>query len=152
MWLFHGWYLVATSITWCYVQADFIYVDFNHTLGLNINGDAATSGCNISEAYEYISNQGDGSKQNDHHKITDSRVVVGQEGGLQTRQSVTTNANHVEDDQSIHEMEARFGHRIAYVKGLNTGCKRRLRLTPSAASKTGSVFYEKRLPVVSCMG
>ena len=55
----------------------------------------------------------------------------------------------MDDDILINELEAQFGHRDAYVPGLNTGCKRRLRLTPSAPSQAGSVFYEKRLPVVS---
>ena len=132
-----------------HVDADFIYEDFNQTLGLNINGDAATSGCNISDRYIYS----DGEKTNHSTPTTNdpisANVIVGKDGGLQSRQTVVTNTNDAKDDQLINELEAKFGHRDAYVPRLNNGCRRRLRLTPSSPSKAGSVFYERRLPVVS---
>lgn len=129
------------------VHADFIYEDFNQTFGLTINGNAATSGCHGNETYT-TNGEYETKSWNSTNHINDT-VIIGKGNDLQMKETVTTNENDSLDDAHIHEMEAQFGHREIYLPSLKTGCKRRLRLTPSSPSQVGSVFYEKRLPVVS---
>ena len=141
--------VVPTIIT--LVEADFIYEDFNKTLGLNINGDAATFGCLINETYTTYHEQIAKHLDQESFNETDflSKDIIGKGSGREYKQTVRTNMKTSEDDVEIHELEAQYGHRTTYGPGLSSGCKRRLRLTPSSASQVGSVFYEKRLPVVS---
>ena len=139
---------VLFSLLYYCVQADFIFEDFNQTLGLNINGDAATSGCNINETY-ITKYDGEQANINSNNIDINNTAITGKSGDLQTRQTIITNENESYNDSQINELEAQFGHRDTYAPGLNKGCRRRLRLTPSSPSKAGSVFYEKRVPVVS---
>lgn len=129
------------------VYADFIYEDFNQTLGLNINGDADTSGCQLNETY--VTKDYDDETDTDFSNVDSNVTVIGRGYDLQSKQTFVTNLNASSDDLHINELEAQFGHRDVYLPSFKNGCKRRLRLTPASKSKAGSVFYEKRLPVVS---
>ncbi len=131
-----------------HVCADFIYEDFNQTLGLNINGDADTSGCQLNETY--VTKDYDDETDADSSIVDSNKTVIISRGDdLQSKQTFVTNQNASSDDLHINELEAQFGHRDVYLPSFKNGCKRRLRLTPASKSKAGSVFYEKRLPVVS---
>jgi hypothetical protein len=134
------------------VSADFIYTDFNQTLGLNFNGDAATSGCEIKETYVTRNNVETLRKINSSSVERGSNqtiVAVGKGNDLQSMETTVTNEHDNGNDSQTNDMEAQFGHRDTYKPSPKTGCKRRLRLTPSSPSTAGSVFFEKRLPVVS---
>ena len=109
-------------------EGDFIYTDFNQTLGLVFNGNASTSDCRSRRV----------------SKISE----VTSRGGYESVEEIMT-IDGTETDYETGYL-ARFGHRsnVGLVSP-DTGCKRRLRLTSSSPSQAGSVFYEKRLPVVS---
>lgn len=147
------------------VQADFYYPDFNQSLGLVFNGDATLSDCNekhdgiigrlpnlaaavasssSSSSSTTITPPGD-----DDHNFTNSLFIErGEVGGIQTRSTVETN---VDDETSswIAHREASFGHRSNFTPSIDTGCPTRLRLTSSHQGQVGSVWYEKRVPVLT---
>jgi len=125
-------------------NADFIYHDFNQTLGLNFNGDAFTTGCNINNTYVTVEEENRNLEVNEHNLVS-----IGKESDQQIKQTVITNDKDSTNDTNIIDLEAQFGHRDTYALSFKKGCKRRLRLTPSSPSKVGSVFYEKRVHVVS---
>lgn len=121
------------------VGGDFIYPDFNQTLGLVLNGDASISSCH--EAQSYVSNV----EQDDEIVIKKSER---KEGGLEIQEEISTNIRE-EGEQEDYRFRAQFGHRDEYRASPQDGCKSRIRLTPSSPSKVGTIFYEKRVPVVS---
>jgi len=127
---------------------DFIYPDFNQTLGLTFNGDATTSDCGLNNTY--ITTRLDGIKLaniNGSNTREQSVFQISQEDGLQTRMDVVTNDGSSETS-NIGKLYAQFGHRNISQPSIRDGCRTRLRLTPSAPSKVGSVWYENRVPVV----
>jgi hypothetical protein len=131
------------------VQADFYYPDFNQSLGLVFNGDATLSDCN--EKHDgIISRLGTASTDSaDGQNFTSSLVVErGEVDGIQTRYTVETN---IDDETSswIEHREAAFGHRNNFTSSVDTGCSTRLRLTNSHQRQVGSVWYEKRVPVLT---
>ena len=76
------------------VKADFIYEDFDKTLGLNINGDAATFGCKIKETYstyhEQIANRLKREKMNETD-LSNSDVIGKGSTSHEYKQTVRTN-------------------------------------------------------------
>ena len=119
---------------------DFIYTDFNQTLGLVFNGNASTSACNKNQTY--LSKR---VPQREEQVI----ASVTNDGGYESSEDIMTIEGD-ETDDFVNEFHSQFGHRgHADLASPNTGCKRRLRLTSSSPSQAGSVFYEKRVPVVS---
>ena len=126
-------------------QALFHFVDFNQTLGLVFTGDATTTDCGR-KAVETI---GNGSSAPTAIINSSSTVLdLMESGGVQTRRTVETSVDG-DDSSSIASREAIFGHRDEFAGEKKAGCPTRLRLTKSAPSQTGSVWYEKRVPVVS---
>lgn len=124
--------LVAT------VNCDFTYPDFNQTLGLVFNGDASISSCSSKNTAKSAQSYPDSVDM-------PTPRAVGADDGLQLSQTVES---HGKDDK-IPEFETGFGDRSSALNDLRSHiCSRRLRLTTSAPSKAGSVFYEKRVPVV----
>lgn len=129
-------------------NGDFHYPDFNQTLGLTFNGDATTSNCGLNNTY--ITSRFDGIrlKNISESNIKDQVVShISQEDGLQTKKTVVTNDDSSETSD-ISKLYAQFGHKDTFQSNTSNGCSTRLRLTPSAPSKVGSVWYEKRVPVV----
>ena len=121
------------------IHCDFTYPDFNQTLGLVFNGDASISSCSSKHLADKSTQKNPDSVDAPRHQ------AVGVYDGLQLSQTVES---HFEADE-IPEFETGFGDRSSTLKNDgNLKCSRRLRLTPSAPSKAGSVFYEKRVPVV----
>ena len=134
-------------LSFFYVQADFFYPDFDQALGLVFNGDATISDCDLKK--KYISSQNmkldlQDTVNYDQETISELHRV----GSMQTRQTVSTDIGD-DESSSIRTREAQFGHRDNFTSSSTSGCSSRLRLTPSGPSKVGSVWYEKRLPVVS---
>ena len=128
------------SLTLSYpIVGDFIYPDFNQTLGLVLNGDASIASCH--KAQKYVSNV-----EQDDEIVT--KKSERKEGGLEIQEEISTNVRE-EGDQGNYRFRSKFGHRDEYRASPQDGCKTRMRLTPSSPSKVGSVFYEKRVPVVS---
>ena len=111
------------------IVGDFIYPDFNHTLGLVFNGNASTSACDDSISPLKIDS------------------TFNNRGGYESTQNTKTN-----DGQDVNELtnqfQSQFGHRDEFESNPHAGCPRRLRLTSSLPSQAGSVFYEKRVPVI----
>mmetsp|Transcript_16124 Transcript_16124/g.25139 ORF Transcript_16124/g.25139 Transcript_16124/m.25139 type:complete len:147 (-) Transcript_16124:717-1157(-) len=112
-------------------NAQFTYPDFNQTLGLVMNGDAATTTCSNEELMMSAMTSG-GEMQGLYQKI------------------VTESGNDNLSVGNVSEI-AKFGHR-ASMDAVDLHeiieCKTRIRLTPSRPSRVGSVWYEKRLPVI----
>ena len=120
---------------------DFTYPDFNQTLGLVFNGDAIVSSCdNKNKSMTLPSPPHPSGKQ--------APEAFGMDNGVS--QFVESH----DGAKEVSEFEVGFGDRSSALKdaanSTSTSCTstRRLRLTPSAPSKAGSVFYEKRVPVV----
>ena len=140
------------------VQADFYYPDFNQSLGLVFNGDAtALSDCNekhngiIGRLPRPLSSSSTiASPITEGHNITNSLFMErGEVGGVQTRSTVETNSVDDETNSWIAFREATFGHRHNTTSSIDTGCPTRLRLTNSHQGQVGSVWYEKRVPVLT---
>lgn len=110
-------------------EGDFIYQDFNHTLGLVFNGNALTSACDDS----ILSNE--------------TKSSLNNRGGYESTQKTETNMGQ-DINELTNEFISQFGHRDEFKSNPVSGCPRRLRLTPSLPSQAGSVFYEKRVPVI----
>mmetsp|Transcript_17661 Transcript_17661/g.24912 ORF Transcript_17661/g.24912 Transcript_17661/m.24912 type:complete len:142 (+) Transcript_17661:349-774(+) len=114
----------------------FFFPDFNQTLGLVFNGDATTSDC-----YEM---------EEDLNPVEVERL--GELYGLHYKEVTTTEKNSSAPNiglKSLYEYNAQFGHLDTYKSSIKDGCKTRLRLTSSRPSQVSSVWYAKRLPVVS---
>jgi len=121
---------------------DFVFADFRETTGLVFNGDAAPTDCGRDNLY--VSNI------SSIEYLSDDSVVVssiGEENGIPTKQTHETNNDDALASLMLQQM---FGHRESFAQSISTGCSTRLRLTPSAPSKAGSIWYGKRLPIVSC--
>lgn len=108
-------------------NAQFIYPDFNQTLGLAFNGNATTTTCT------------DGGNttqtQSGFYRGSFKSRIVQKEENL--------------DENEFHNI-ASFGHRKNRTgKVINGSCSSRLRLTSNKPNSVGSVWYERRVPVVS---
>ncbi len=134
---FLGIFLVPLNVC----RGDFIYKDFNQSLGLAFNGNASISICNETKSNVLSSNV----------PLIDEHIMksMTNDGGLEISEKVMTIDRDVGSDY-IDTFVSQFGHREldSHVNPYK-GCKRRLRLTASSPSQAGSVFYDKRLPVVS---
>lgn len=123
------------------IDAEFSFPDFNKTVGLVFNGDASTSDCGLNNTYPNIDN-----KQGSHN-IHNDAILTGESNGLYFTQTTKTHEKNSETCK-IKSTEAEFGHRNKFKAAIVTGCSTRLRLTPSAPSNVGSVWYESRVPVL----
>jgi hypothetical protein len=110
-------------------EGDFIYPDFNNTVGLVFNGNASTSIC-------------DGNTPSIKTKLS-----LSNRGGYESTQETETNIGQ-DVNELTHEFIAQFGHRNQFESNPESGCPRRLRLTQSLPSQAGSVFHATRLPVI----
>ena len=125
--------------------SDFLYADFNKTTGLVFNGAASPTACEGSSNVVVESN----STSNDE----DEQSRLYQYGHTATTDVFSTveTIPHNSSNDDIAVRYAVFGHRPEFDidVALTTGCRSRLRLTPSHPSKAGSVWYDSRVPVVS---
>lgn len=152
----------ACCVTWLAVLnafvtlvcGNFIYPDFNHTLGLVFNGNATTTDCGLEAHIRSVSigsilSPASGVDATGNSSQTESIAPRKSEKcGIQTKEVTETN-EHTNYSDSIRWREAQFGHRDYFVPSNKTGCSTRLRLTDSVPSQAGSVWYEKRLPVLT---
>jgi len=123
-----------------YVMAEFVYSDFNQTLGLVFNGHATTSTCRKHNKYIPLKYS---KEMYDHTSILSQ---VGLVDAMQRRtQIMTANITNHSDELKNNAL---FGHRESFQKSPDNGCRNRLRLTSSYPSQSGSVWYDKRLPVL----
>ena len=142
-------------------KADFNYLNFNQTHSLVLNRDAAiVITCNQSNISNHDSNiigyDYHNANNPDNVTIEDHEEPMLQQyqeqDGMQTKKVTSTNRNY-NTSFLTQNLESNFGDRIDLdevdrIKAYND-CNARLRLTPSAPSKRGSVWYRKLLPVVS---
>jgi hypothetical protein len=135
----------AISFTFLLVQchltlSDFIYADFNKTTGLVFNGAASPTACEGSSNVVLETNS------------TNEQSRLYQYGHTATTDVFSTveTIPHNSSNDDIAVRYSVFGHRLEFdVEAATTGCRSRLRLTPSHPSKAGSVWYDSRVPVVS---
>lgn len=125
--------------------SDFLYADFNATVGLIFNGAARSTDCEEeSPSLLDLELQGD----DDDDVSAASRLYQhGRTATTDVFSTVETSKNSSFGDE-IATHEAVFGHRREFEVGEVSGCSTRVRLTPSHPSKAGSVWYESRVPVV----
>ena len=138
------------------VKGDFFYPDFNQTLGLIFNGAAKTTKCiqklNNFVPVSYNNNSNiDDKIENEPNDSDDNEVLLrsSEEGGMQSQETMFTESKFSGDDFPHKNKASAFGSRVRTVGYIKSECSTRLRLTPSARSKAGSVWYQKRIPVVS---
>ncbi len=118
--------------------ADFVFVDFNETQGLRLNGAAATSACEEVEARSHgphETNLGEGSLDE----------VYGENDDVMKTVTVDTNPLSSFQDDALAK-KAILGHRDRYAAG-DRSCAGRVRLTPSRPDARGSVWYHLPRPV-----
>lgn len=116
--------LVATA------AGDFVYVDFNNTQGLVLNGDALTTACGDVELRHYGEREGRGG-----------------EGGLAEVYGEDDETSWTTRSQgNASATRQAFGHRDAYADA-DERCAGRVRLTPSQPRTRGSVWYRLPRPV-----
>ena len=142
-----------------YCNADFTYPNFNQTHSLVLNKDAAiVITCNQSNkhnntlGYEYDNNDDDDTNNNSLDEEESILQHYQEEDGMQTKRITLTNRIY-NTTFLTQNLESNFGDRIDLDevdrRKAYSDCNARLRLTPSAPSKRGSVWYRKLLPVVS---
>jgi hypothetical protein len=136
---------------------DFVYPDFNATLGLTLNGAAATTACEVgidllkeTGFHDWNDTADDfGETMGDADAFEDT--VYDQQGeasNMQTTRHVGTNVQDSYSD-SIKDKLSSFGHRDLFDESKTTRCGTRIRLTPSSPAKAGSVFRATRIDVTA---
>ena len=130
-------------LTTHYAAGDFIYYDFNDTIGLVYNGDASTTSCGENEPYLYNSQH-----HNNDEPDKGSRLPWMEEStDIYTEQTSATFEQ--QDIEQTTRYISGFPHRDTYKKALDPdGCDLRLRLTPSRPYKVGSVMRLEAAPVL----
>mmetsp|Transcript_8980 Transcript_8980/g.18137 ORF Transcript_8980/g.18137 Transcript_8980/m.18137 type:complete len:469 (+) Transcript_8980:106-1512(+) len=158
MWLFsQALFLGLLALAPSKVHGDFVFPDFNKTTGLQLNGVAATTSCEvgidltekagfkdlhgISDPYGMRHGKADNFSQTSYEQL-------GEKSTMQTKRTVETNNETGTFSDSIKDMTSTFGHRDDFVDSKTTRCATRVRLTPSTPSTSGSVFFTNRLPVL----
>uniref|UniRef100_K3WJM2 Legume lectin domain-containing protein n=1 Tax=Globisporangium ultimum (strain ATCC 200006 / CBS 805.95 / DAOM BR144) TaxID=431595 RepID=K3WJM2_GLOUD len=127
---------------WCRgVEAEFVYYDFNGTMGLVLNGNAATSSCARIARNEYSETTGrndvrEASLETVHHQLLE-RVVL----------EATETENHATSARIAVET-AGVGHRDVFFPSQEERCAVRLRLTASQPRQVASAWYAEPLPVL----
>lgn len=118
---------------------DFVFVDFNWTQGLVLNGDASTSACADIEIRSYGPNEA-------NDKDGALETVVGEDLESSFETTVRTHSHIDIDEDKLAGTTQVAGHRDSY--GSERGrCAGRLRLTPSQPHSRGSFWYHTRRPV-----
>ena len=118
-------------------RGDFLYPDFESTIGLDFNGAAATSSCDEGKRLKYQPRHGTADQNNEVPPSTSEEDT--QQAQFQTvRMDDTTQAT-----SKVKDTTAILGHREKWGNSFYTGCRVRLRLTPSEPSKTGSVWHAR---------
>jgi len=122
-------------------NGDFMYPDFNNTLGLKLNGAASTTNCVDVHYNAYGPTQ---AAADTFAAELDDQFLEDMES--QEFQTVET---AVRDDvfDDINADSAIFGHRDSYVAAPDERCGVRVRMTPSQPHQIGSFWYTAPLPV-----
>jgi len=106
---------------------DFVYPDFNKTIGLTLNGASATTSCEVgidilaAAGYPDVNDTADdwGETHGNADTFEDTTFTQqGERGNMQTARRVDTNVHGESTD--IKNTEARFGHRAHFVQSKTT--------------------------------
>jgi hypothetical protein len=132
-------FVVLAACLACQVTANFRYVDFNETTGLEFVGSAATTSCTEDENRNYGDTHGDADQFNEdvikeYGESTDSVF----ESSVETHQQ--------QYNAEIEESQAGFLHRPGTISAPNR-CAVRSRLTPSGPSKSGAMWFRDEVSV-----
>ncbi len=125
----------------CVVGGDFIYDDFESTIGIDFNGAASTSSCDEGKRLAYQTQHGSADQNIEIPPSTseeDTNQAKFQEVVMDDK---TVKTSTVAKETSI------LGHRETWGKSFYTGCRVRLRLTPSEPGKVGSVWHARPVAV-----
>ncbi|CAK5234771.1 unnamed protein product [Aphanomyces euteiches] len=135
------WQVVGTAAILACVQAVFFYSDFNETLGLTLNGNAATSNCIFKPINEYRDDHGEDDK-------LEAQLDVVQTHSVNYVSLETTDTSVPSTTSRIAKETAMFSHRDTYNVSVQTECPVRLRLTASQPHQASSVWYNDQLNVL----
>ena len=122
------------------VRGDAIFTDFNDTTGLIFNGNAATTNCDYDIYHAYGATQGN----DDVFNVGNFSIEYSENSDLVSEVNIQTNL--ASDDVDINENLAVGVHRNDTLPSpLN--CTERIRLTSSAPSNAGSIWYREPISV-----
>ncbi|GMI58959.1 hypothetical protein ScalyP_jg11004 [Parmales sp. scaly parma] len=135
--------------------ANFVFPDFNETIGLSFAGSAATTSCEVGIDLTlesgFVDLTGDADKFGEIHGKGDNKsdIEYSQQSEKYTMQGAQTISTNLVDDESgiIASKLSSIGHRDDFIDSKTERCNGRLRLTPSTPHKSGAVWHETRLPL-----
>ena len=123
-------------------QSDFLYPDFESTIGIDFNGAAATSSCDEGKRLRYQPRHGT-ADQNIQVPPSTSEEGTDQVQFQEVKMDTTTSeASKITADTAI------LGHREKWGNSFYTGCRVRLRLTPSEPAKSASVWHSRPVAIL----
>ena len=145
----HSFPITSTSST-------FLYDTFNSSQGLTLNGDAATTSCELDidltslagfpDLMDNADEFGEVHKANDVFEDT-TYETIGEKSSEQTTTFINTADARDEDIRNIEKFSSSFGHRDSFKHSKEERCSTRIRLTSSSPDKAGSVFRSTSTPV-----
>ncbi|CAM9434745.1 unnamed protein product, partial [Phaeothamnion confervicola] len=130
------------------VQGDFVFSSFNDTTGLTFVGSAATSACVNKSSLAYGAVEGNADLLKEMPPVP---PILSEKVASWSKQEVETSAP--EDTPPEKASIAGFGNRegtVASPDARHRECPVRARLTPSAPSRAGALWYD--VPVAVATG
>ena len=118
-----------------YVVSDFIYEDFESTIGIDFNGVASTSSCDEGKRLAYQVNHGTA----DVNLKTPPSTTEEDTNQAQFQETIMENVDY--KSSSVTTETSILGHRENWGRSFYTGCRVRLRLTSSEPSQVGSIWH-----------
>lgn len=124
-----------------YVVSDFVYEDFESTIGIDFNGVASTSSCDEGKRLAYQVNHGSA----DVNLKTPPSTTEEDTNQAQFQETIMESVNY--KISSVTTSTSILGHREKWGRSFYTGCRVRLRLTSSEPSQVGSIWHARPVAV-----
>jgi hypothetical protein len=139
--------LIFITIYFLIIQcatSDFIYEDFESTIGVDFNGAASTSSCDEGKRLAYQTKHGSADNNIETPPSTSEEDTNQAQFQEIVMEDTKPGFSLVTSETSI------LGHREKWGRSFYTGCRVRLRLTASEPSQVGSVWHAR--PVAIYLG